>query len=153
MSDAISKLPAVGSLEQLSPPVGSLLSRVLASARRNSRELALAVIVVLICLVASLLLPSFAHLDNIVGLAASGCILLLAAVGQVGVVLTKNIDLSIGSVIGLCGYLTADMMSKNPNLPLLVTALVAIAIGVVMGAVNGVAVGLQIGRASCRERV
>lgn len=64
-------------------------------------------------------------------------IVAVAAVGMVLVVLTRNIDLSVGSQIGLVAYAIGSLVGSQPDLnPLLVVAL-AMALGAVMGAING----------------
>jgi rhamnose transport system permease protein len=64
-------------------------------------------------------------------------IVAVVAVGQVLVILTRNIDLSVGSQVGLVAYTMGSIMGSQPELhPLLVVA-IAMGIGAVMGAING----------------
>lgn len=70
----------------------------------------------------------------------SAAVVLPIAVGQAIVVITRNIDLSIGSVVGVVAYLTGDILGQVPDLPPLVVALMAMGIGAGLGAVNGVLV-------------
>jgi rhamnose transport system permease protein len=64
-------------------------------------------------------------------------IVAVVAVGQVLVVLTRNIDLSVGSQVGLVAYTIGSLMGTQPDLnPVIVVAL-AMGMGAVMGAVNG----------------
>lgn len=70
----------------------------------------------------------------------SAAVILPIAVGQAIVVITRNIDLSIGSVVGVVAYLTGDILGQVPDLPPLVVALMAMGIGAGLGAVNGVLV-------------
>ncbi|MFI6426084.1 ABC transporter permease [Promicromonospora sp. NPDC050880] len=64
-------------------------------------------------------------------------ILVVLAVGQAVVVITRNVDLSVGSVLGLTAYLTGRLFLDAPNLPIAVVALVAVATGTLLGLVNG----------------
>lgn len=64
-------------------------------------------------------------------------ILVVLAVGQAVVVITRNVDLSVGSVLGLTAYLTGRLFIAAPDLPVAVVALVAVATGAVLGLVNG----------------
>ena len=41
-------------------------------------------------------------------------ILMLVAVGQAIVIITRNVDLSVGSVLGLSAYLTGGCSSTSP---------------------------------------
>lgn len=73
-------------------------------------------------------------------IATSAAVILPIAVGQALVVMTRNIDLSIGSVVGLVAYITGDTLGSLPGLhPLLVVAL-AMLIGAGFGLINGVLV-------------
>jgi len=70
----------------------------------------------------------------------SAAVILPIAVGQAIVVMTRNIDLSIGSTVGVVAYLTGEFLGGHPDLHPLVVALLAMGIGGVMGAINGVLV-------------
>ncbi|MFG1606519.1 ABC transporter permease [Actinoplanes sp. NPDC049265] len=67
-------------------------------------------------------------------------ILAVMAAGQAVVVITRNIDLSVGSVLGLSAFAVATMMSRNQDLPMIVAILAGIAVGAVCGLLNGVLV-------------
>ena len=45
-------------------------------------------------------------------------ILLLLAVGQAVVIITRNVDLSVGSVLGLTAYLTGRLFIDHPGIPI-----------------------------------
>jgi rhamnose transport system permease protein len=62
------------------------------------------------------------------------------AVGQTLVVLTRNIDLSVGSVVGLVAYFLGTLLALQPGLPPAAAVAIAIAIGSALGAINGVIV-------------
>lgn len=65
---------------------------------------------------------------------------LVVAVGQVLVVLTRNIDLSVSSIVGLTAYVVGTLLTRQPDLPAFVAVLLAIAMGVGLGAINGLIV-------------
>lgn len=67
-------------------------------------------------------------------------ILVVLAVGQAVVVITRNVDLSVGSVLGLTAYLTGRLFIDVPDLPTVVVALAAVAVGTLLGLVNGAVV-------------
>jgi rhamnose transport system permease protein len=70
----------------------------------------------------------------------SVAIIALIAVGQAFVVLTRNIDLSVGSTVGCVAYIVGGLAAQYPDIqPLLLVAL-AIGAGALFGAVNGVLV-------------
>ena len=74
--------------------------------------------------------------DNLLNTA----ILAVMATGQAVVVITRNIDLSVGSVLGISAWAVATMMSEHRGLPMIVAILVGLAVGAVAGLLNGVLV-------------
>lgn len=73
-------------------------------------------------------------------ISGSVAVIALIAVGQAFVVLTRNIDLSIGSVVGCVAYFTGGVLSLYPALPPVLVPVLAMAMGAAFGAVNGLLV-------------
>ncbi len=73
-------------------------------------------------------------------ISTSVAILVVVAVGQTLVVLTRNIDLSVGSIVGFCAYFVGTQLAQNNDMSPLAAVLLAIGVGAVMGGVNGVLV-------------
>ncbi len=69
-------------------------------------------------------------------------ILLLLAAGQAVVIITRNVDLSVGSVLALTAYLTGRMFIDNPGIPILVVVVAGVLTGALLGLVNGLLVSL-----------
>ena len=46
-------------------------------------------------------------------------ILLLLAIGQAVVIITRNVDLSVGSTLALTAYLTGRLFVDNPGIPII----------------------------------
>jgi rhamnose transport system permease protein len=65
-------------------------------------------------------------------------ILLLLAVGQAVVIITRNVDLSVGSVMGLTAYLTGRLFIDQPGLPIIAVFAACIVVGALLGLVNGI---------------
>jgi rhamnose transport system permease protein len=61
------------------------------------------------------------------------------AVGQVLVVLTRNIDLSVSSTVAVSAYVVGTLLTRNQAIPPLAAVLLCCAIG--LGVVNGLIVG------------
>jgi rhamnose transport system permease protein len=59
------------------------------------------------------------------------------AVGQVLVVLTRNIDLSMGSVVGFTAYFVGTQLASNNDMAPITVALLAVGMGALLGAING----------------
>jgi ribose transport system permease protein len=73
--------------------------------------------------------------DNLANLARQVAIFGIIAVGQLLVILTAGIDLSVGSVLGLTGCVTAQMLVDGVPLP--VAIVVGVLVGVGIGVFNG----------------
>ncbi|GAA3351010.1 ABC transporter permease [Amorphoplanes nipponensis] len=84
--------------------------------------------------------PRFLSGQSIRDILLNTAILAVMAAGQAVVVITRNIDLSVGSVLGLSAFTVATMMSDNPGLPMVVAILVGLAVGGAAGVLNGVLV-------------
>ena len=64
-------------------------------------------------------------------------LLMIVAAGQMLVLLTRNIDLSIASVIGLAAYISADALHLHPGMGVSGALGVACLVGLACGLVNG----------------
>lgn len=112
-----------------------MLDRVL-----KSRELLLAAAIVGLVLVIAARFPAFAAPDNLGRVFNDTAILIMLALGQMAVILTKCIDLSVASNLALTGMIVAMANAAFPGVPVLALMALAVAIGAVLGAVNGVLV-------------
>ena len=54
--------------------------------------------------------PNFLTVTNWQAIAKDVAIVLVVGVGEMLVILTRNIDLSVGSIVGLCAYLAAAVL-------------------------------------------
>ena len=97
------------------------------------------VALIIIYVVFGLINRSVFSLQNNMNLLRAMSIFLLVGIGQSFVMITSNIDLSIGSVVGMCAMISATLMvhGVHPFLAVIVTILCALAIGVL----NGILVG------------
>ena len=115
------------------PPVQRALTTAL-----KSREIA--VFIVLAALIALATVKSSSFLfgsDGWRNLLVTPSILLLLAVGQTVVIVTRNVDLSVGSTLGLTAYLTGRLFVDQPGIPIPVVFLIGLAFGGLLGLVNG----------------
>jgi rhamnose transport system permease protein len=64
-------------------------------------------------------------------------LLLLLAVGQAVVVITRNVDLSAGSIMALTAYLTGRLFIDQPGIPVIAVFGACILAGAILGLVNG----------------
>ena len=97
-------------------------------------------IIVLLVLFAALTLESDQFLTgpNLANLARQVAIFGIIAVGELLVILTAGIDLSVGSVLGLAGCTAAELLFHGVPVPLAILG--GLAVGAVAGLVNGLLV-------------
>lgn len=83
---------------------------------------------------------NFMTVGNWQDIATDVALVAVLAVGQTMVVLTRNIDLSVGSIVGLTAYLSSNTLADHHGIPIVVIALMAMGIGLGLGIVNGLLV-------------
>ena len=101
------------------------------------REIGLFLAILAIVIPVTILNPRMVSPTNLVSLGMDAALLAIVALGQMMVILTRNIDLSVASVIGFTAYSAAYVMSANPDLLPVAGFCVAILMGSVAGAING----------------
>jgi rhamnose transport system permease protein len=101
------------------------------------RELGIVVALALLIAVTGILEPRFLETASLRNLALNASIFAILAVGQTLVIITRNVDLSVGSVVGLTAFLTGDLLSKHPGMALPLVFLLAILMGAACGLLNG----------------
>jgi ribose transport system ATP-binding protein/rhamnose transport system ATP-binding protein len=108
----------------------------------QTREVGLACAIAAVVLPVILLNPRMISAENLTAIAMDAALLMIVALAQMLVLLTRNIDLSVASVIGLSAYGAARFMHLHPQSPVLAGVGVAAAIGLACGGFNGVVVTL-----------
>ena len=91
----------------------------------------------LLVLVTALIQSRFLSISELQFVLVDTTIFALLAIGETMVVLTRNVDLSVGSVLGLSAFLSADMFGKHPGTSIATVFAVGIGIGVACGVANG----------------
>jgi len=104
------------------------------------RELGIVGALALLIVVTGILEPRFVEAGSLRNLALNASIFAILAVGQTLVLITRNVDLSMGSVLGLSAYLAGDLLFRNPDLALPLVFLLGIALGAACGLFNGILV-------------
>jgi rhamnose transport system permease protein len=104
----------------------------------KAREFGILIALVVVVVVTTVINPSFLFsTDGWRDLLLTPSMLVLVAVGQAIVIITRNVDLSVGSVIGLSAYLTGRLFSDVNGIPIIVVVLAAVALGAFLGLING----------------
>jgi rhamnose transport system permease protein len=100
------------------------------------RVLGVSVFMLILAVIFTIANARFMTVDNLLVVAFNAAILATVAVAVSIVLITRNLDLSVGSVMGLAGYLWADASANLGDLgpPLL---LLPILVGAGLGLING----------------
>lgn len=113
--------------------------------RRRSfpREAVLAVFLAALAAVVGMANPQFLSASNLTDVASNAAYVLVAAAAMTGLIITGNIDISVGSMLGLCAALAGGLAVRGWPLPSVLC--VAVVAGAALGAVNALGVvGLRL---------
>jgi ribose transport system permease protein len=109
-----------------------------AIALRALKSLGLIWVVLLLCLIAIYLNPNFIKVGNLLNVARQIALFGIVSVGMTFVILTKGIDLSIGSIVGVVAVSSAILLADG--IPIPVVVIIALALGAIFGAFNGLGI-------------
>lgn len=110
------------------------------SALARNREVWLVAAIALLVALITLRFPAFARPQNLANVFNDTSILTILALGQMAVILTRSIDLSMASNLALTGMIVALTNANFPGIPIPLIFVEAMAIGALLGAFNGVLV-------------
>ncbi len=100
------------------------------------RETGISLALILMCLVLSFATPYFLRQENLLNIGRQVSLLGIMSVGATFVLVSGEIDLSVGSVYAICGLSVGMLLMRNWSL---IPALaVGLAIGALIGLINGV---------------
>src|SRR5215472_5666888 len=111
---------------------GSLAERVF-----RIRESGIVVVLGVFVLVTAAIQPRFLNLTNIQFVLIDTTVFALLALGETMVVISRNVDLSIGSVLGLSAYASSNLFGAHPGIPIPLVFLTGLGIGLACGLANG----------------
>lgn len=103
--------------------------------KRHSRELSVAAVLALLLLALAVFAPNFFSLQPLLSRLTAQMPALVAAIGMTLVIISRQIDISIGAQFGMCAVLAGLLAASG--LPLPVVLLACISAGAAMGAING----------------
>ena len=106
----------------------------------TSREALLFGAILILLALISTRFPAFVAPSNLAGVFNDTSPLILLAIGQMIVILTKCIDLSVAANLALTGMVVAMINVAAPGLPIPVILVIAIGLGTLLGMVNGILV-------------
>jgi len=109
------------------------------SAQTLFREYIILFVFLLVCILIASVRPVFLSVDNIFNVIRQVSMIGIMSVGMTFVILSADIDLSVGSVAGFCGALTAGLMVRQGLSPL-VSILLPLPLGALMGWMMGIVI-------------
>ncbi|HEX8464482.1 MAG TPA: ABC transporter permease [Abditibacterium sp.] len=101
------------------------------------REVGILVFLILLVVAVTLRSPVFLSAGNLRSVLLDIPLIVVVAMGMTTIILSRNIDLSVGSTLGLCAVIVGFLFKNNPGFPLWMAGLVGIGAGALLGAVNG----------------
>jgi rhamnose transport system ATP-binding protein len=131
---------ATGSNQSVVAPSRQSIARAFLHQFFARRELGLLVAIAAVMIPVSAINPRMVSSSNLIALSMDGALLFIVAVAQMLVLITRNIDLSVASVIGLAAYVSADALRDHPGLNIALALALASAVGLACGLVNGLVV-------------
>ncbi|MCW7547678.1 autoinducer 2 ABC transporter permease LsrC [Photorhabdus sp. P32] len=102
---------------------------------QNNREITALIAILCLFGLLSIIDHQYFNLQTITLVFSSAQILILLAIGATLVMLTRNIDVSVGSIVGLCAVIMG--MSLNAGFSLPVSCLLTLLLGMCAGFING----------------
>ena len=106
----------------------------------RSRDAVLALALVLLVALVATRAPQFVAPARLGGVFNDSAILIVLALGQMLVILSRCIDLSVAANLALVGMVVAMLDAAVPALPIGLLVVLAIALGAALGAINGLLV-------------
>lgn len=104
------------------------------------RELSLLLLIVITVLVFGSMIDGYYSARTFVRISTSVAVIAVVAIGQTIVILTRNIDLSVGSIVGCTAYVIGSLFGHFVGMPPLVAVALCLALGAALGAINGMLV-------------
>ncbi|WP_219702665.1 ABC transporter permease [Marinomonas lutimaris] len=107
-----------------------------------SREGVLSIIVLVMFFGVGVISPDFISLSNSISIFNDTSILIMLALGQMLVILTRCIDLSVAANVAFTGMFVAMVNQYFPEISMVLLILLSLLIGALLGAINGLFVWL-----------
>jgi rhamnose transport system permease protein len=95
-------------------------------------------VLALLVIITTAIEPRFLSGSNVRFILNESALYVLVAIGETLVVLTRNVDLSVGSVVGLSAYVSSDMFQQHHGIAIPLVFLVGLGIGLSCGVITGI---------------
>lgn len=107
----------------------------------ENRNFGLLLGLLVLLIIAAIVTPSMYSVTSFTNMLQNNAVYGLLAVGEMMIILTGGIDISIGAILSLSGVVCCRLMAQNPSLPSITWIILALLIGALCGAFNGLLVG------------
>jgi len=104
------------------------------------RELWLALAILLVIVLVTARFPAFARPQNMLTIFNDTSMLMMLAMGQMAVILTRSIDLSMAANLALTGMIAAMVNAAMPGIPIPLIIAGSLVVGAALGGLNGILV-------------
>ncbi len=128
--------------DQSAMPAGRADSTRLTERIFRIRESGIVAVLVVFVAVTTVVQHRFLSTTNITFVLINTTVFALLALGQTMVVVSRNVDLSVGSVVGLSAYVSASMFGKVHGIGIPAVFAIGLGIGLACGLANGLMVSL-----------
>jgi rhamnose transport system permease protein len=119
-------------VEPEAPPSHSLAELLL-----RFRELGIVLALLLVIGITGVINSNFLSATSLQQLISGAAIIGLLAIGETMVIVTRNVDLSVGSVLGISAYAAGTLFADHHGISTFVVLLAGLGIGLACGVVNG----------------
>lgn len=104
------------------------------------REVGIIIFIVVLVVLVSVRSPYFLELENFRDILLNISILAMVALGQTMVIITRGIDLSVSSMIGLTAMMISFVVVQNPEMSPVLAVLLGLVLGAILGSFNGLVI-------------
>lgn len=104
------------------------------------REVGIGIFILLLMTAVTLRNPRFLTVDNFQDILLNISILVIVALAQTMVIITKSIDLSVASMVGLTAMMVSFIIKRYPEFSPISAVLLGMALGSVLGVFNGLVI-------------
>ncbi len=103
--------------------------------KENKSIIALLIFIIAILIALAIQAPEFFALQNVSDIVLNTSTILIAALGMLMVILTGQIDVSVGAILAICSAVTGILAKADVAIPIIILA--SLATGGLLGAING----------------
>jgi rhamnose transport system permease protein len=114
--------------------------RQMVAAIARFREAGILIVLVLLMVFTAVRSGSFLTGSNLEGIGLDITILTVVAIGETVVILTRNIDLSVGSIVGFTALFVGVVLKVHPGTPVIAALALGAGVGLLFGLGNGLLV-------------